>query len=151
MATELSPQEERHLLNLSVIPAALVTYAFLAIFIYLERNQPSFSSVHYLIYFGMPFSTAITTTIFLSFEILYSRKAKQPLKCGARRFLGRMSLVFLAVTMLAAILAVIYFVFRTWFDENILLLVTTAFWFGVWASLMFRFKEAFNRLSAGKW
>jgi hypothetical protein len=148
---ELSSQEERHLLNLSVIPAALVTYLLLASFVYFGRNQPSLSPLYILIYFGIPFAIVVPTTIFLSFEVLYSHKARQPIGCGAKRFLGRMSLMLLAISMLGVILGITYFALAPWFDENSILLLTGIFWFAIWIFLMFHFKETVNKLSAGKW
>jgi len=148
---ELSPDEERHLLNLSVIPAALVTYLLLASFVYFGRNQSSLSPLYVLIYFGIPFAIAVPTTIFLSFEVLYSHKARQPISHGAKRFLGRMSLTLLAISLLGAILSITYFALAPWFDENSLLLLTGVFWFAIWIFSMFHFKETFNKLSAGKW
>ncbi|MDH5482271.1 MAG: hypothetical protein OEY22_05270 [Candidatus Bathyarchaeota archaeon] len=149
--TELSPDEERHLLNLSVIPALIVTYILLAAFVYFGRNQSSLSPLHILIYFGIPFAIAMPTTIFLSFEVLYSRKARQPINRGARRLLGRISLTLLAISLLGAILSITYFALAPWFDENNLLLLTGVLWFAIWIFLMFHFKEAFNKLSSGKW
>jgi hypothetical protein len=144
----LSPEEERHLLNLSVIPAAFVAYLLLALFVYFGRSQ---SSLYVLVYFGIPFAVAVPTTIFLSFEVLYSHKARQPISHGVKRFLGRMSLILLAISLLGAILGVTYFTLASWFDESRLLLLTGIFWFAIWIFLMFRFKEAFSKISAGKW
>jgi hypothetical protein len=148
---ELSPQEERHLLNLSVIPAALVTYVLLASFVYFGGNQSSVSPLYVLAYFGIPFAVAVPTTIFVSFEVLYSRKTRQPISRGAKRFLGRMSLVLLAVSMLGVILGITYFSLAPWLNESSLLLLTGVLWFATWILLIFCFKKTLGKLSAGKW
>lgn len=149
---ELSPEEERHLLNLSVIPAALVTYLLLALFVYFGgRNELFWSPLNLLIFFGIPFAILVPTTIFLSFEVLYSRKARQPISHGAKRLLGRMSLVLLAVSVFGAILGVTYFMLTPWLDESGLLILTGVVWFGTWTLLWFRFKKALSKLSAGQW
>lgn len=149
---ELSPEDERHLLNLSVIPAALVTYLLLALLVYFGgRNELFLSPLSLLVFFGIPFAILIPTTIFFSFEVLYSRKARRPISHGAKRFLGRMSLVLLAVSVLGVVLCLTHFAFTPWFDEGTLLVLTGVVWFALWGFLISRFRRAFGKLSAGKW
>ena len=148
---ELSPEEERHLLNLSVIPAALVTYLLIACFLYFTPNQLSLSLWNYLSHFGIPFVIAIPVTIFLSFEILYSRKIKKPISHHIKRFLGRMSIILTGILIFVITLVIIYFALISWIDEWKVLLLTGVIWFGIWGPLVFRFKKILNKLYKGQW
>lgn len=148
--TELSPDEERHLLNLSVIPALIVTYILIAFFLYFGWNQQPFSVRYCLAYFGIPFAILMPATFFLSFEILYSRKLKKPLKYCTKRFFSRV-LILVAGISIFIVLSITYFALFTWIDEGQVLLFTGATWFAIWIVLFFRFREIFDKLYTGKW
>jgi hypothetical protein len=148
---ELSQKEERHLLNLSVIPAALVTYLLIACFFYFTPNQLSLSMWDYLARFGIPFAIAIPITIFLSFEILYSRKINKPISYHIKRFLGRMSIILTGILIFVIALVMIYFALISWIDEWKVLLLTGVIWFGIWGPSVFRFKKTLKKLYKGQW
>jgi len=147
----ISPEDERHLLNLSVIPAALVTYLLIVCFLFFGRNQQSLSLWYYITYFGIPFAIAVPVTIFLSFEVLYSRKVKQPISHGIKRFLGRVSLILMGVFTFGTILGTAYFALASFINQWTLLLLAGILWFAIWLLLVFRLREVFDKLYAGKW
>jgi hypothetical protein len=148
---ELSEEEERHLYNLSIIPAAIVTYVLLICFFYFGRKTQSLSLFYYLTHFGIPFMIAIPLTIFLSFEILYSRKTHSFANGQLKRFFGRMSLLLLGVFVLLSALGITFFVLSNSIDQWNLLLLSAILWFVIWTPLMLRFKGVFKRLSSGRW
>ncbi|MEM4733880.1 MAG: hypothetical protein QXD70_05065 [Candidatus Bathyarchaeia archaeon] len=149
--TELSPEEERHLLNLSVIPALIATQILLALFVLSIKNQQSLSSLYVLIHFGIPFITILYITTFFSFEILCSRKVKEPLKRHIKRFSGRMVILVFGLSIFIGILITSQYMLLSWIDEWGVLLLTGIIWFGIWIFLMLRFKETFDKLYKGRW
>ena len=89
---ELSPEEERHIQNLSVIPAAIVIYIFIGYLVYLIRLEQSFRLSFYVPYLLVVFALIMHATFFLSVAILTAHKAHVPLASQTKRFLGRMSI-----------------------------------------------------------
>jgi hypothetical protein len=150
-AEELSPEEERHISNLSVIPAAVLTYILVALFVYVGHDQQHFTLWYYLIYFGLPFVIAVPATIFIAFEILYSRKTGKPVRCYAKRLTGRMMIMIAGVSIFFGILGATYFALPAWVDQWNVLLLSGIVWFAIWIVLVWRFRRIFDRLYRGQW
>jgi hypothetical protein len=148
---ELSPEEERHLANLSVFPTAVVTYILIIFFLYFGQNEQSLSVFYYLTYFGIPFAVVIPMTLFLSFEILYSHRAKTSISGQLKRFSGRMLLILLGVFVFVIVFGITYFALSYWVEQWNVLLIAAIFWFAIWIPLTFRFKETFSKFYSGKW
>ena len=147
---ELSPEEERRLLNLSLIPAAIITYLLIAYFFYNIRDQTSLSLLYYMTHFGIPLVVIIPTTTFFSFEILYSRKT-QSQTINFKRFLSRMLILFIGVTSLVIIVISMNYLLFLWLNEWNIFLLAGIIWFGLWIALFFCFKERFDKLYKGQW
>jgi uncharacterized integral membrane protein len=148
---QLSPERDRHIRNLSVVPAGIVTYVLLALFIIFARNQQSFSVYFYLTYFGLPFVILVPTTAFLSYEILYSLKMGGMRSFNAKRFLSRTTLLLIGVTIFLADFGLAYSTLSLWLDQWYILLLAGIFWFGEWILLVFRFRRLFGKLEKGEW
>jgi small-conductance mechanosensitive channel len=146
---ELSPEEWRHIQNLSVIPAAMVVYVFIGYFAYLvhvgQPIQPSF----YVWYFLLVFLLAMPTTLFLSEEILYTRKTHRPFTSGLRRFLRKISMAVIGAVLFAAILETDSLALSSSVDETGLIVVTGIVWFVVWALLVLHFRRRFSKPCKG--
>lgn len=146
--TELSPEEERHLLNLSVIPALIATQLLVFLFVLFIRNQKSLSLWFYLIYFGIPFIVILYTVTIFSFEILYSQKVKKPLKW--QRFLCRMVILVFGLSIFIGILITLQYVLFRLMNEWDIFLLAGIIWFGIWVFLVLRFKETFDKFYKGR-
>jgi len=146
---ELSPDEERHIQNLSVIPAAIVTYVFIGLFVYLVRNNSSLSFLFYVAYFGVAFLLAMPIALFLSEVMLVSRRTRRPVTSYAKKFLGKMSIFVLGGILSGTVFGIVDLTLSSSLDESVLLVLGGAMWFGVWGTLVIRFRKRLDRLSKG--
>lgn len=136
----ISPDEEKHLYNLSVIPAAIISYIFIAIFLFSIQGQQSLDLWFFLKYFGFPWGTIVVSTILFSFEILYSRKTKQPMRQNIKRLVNRMVAFFSLFGLLVIILVSTNIALSSSFNDRSILILATAIWFIIWGAFFFRFK-----------
>jgi len=136
----ITPEEENRLYNISIIPTAVVSYALIIVFILLTRGQPLPNLWFILTYFGIPFAFLSITTIFLSLEILYSRRTKQPIYSNIRRFFNRMIALIGGIGLFGGIVVLTYITLTPKIDDKGILLLATVIWFALWILLVFRFK-----------
>jgi small-conductance mechanosensitive channel len=142
---EPSPEERRHIENLSVIPAAIVVYAFIGYFVYLVHIGQHIQPTFYVLYFLVVFMLAMPAAIFLSREIFYARKTHTSFTSGLKRFLGKMWIAVIGAVLFAAILETDDFALSSLINENSLLVITGIIWFVIWVLLVFYFRS-FNKL-----
>jgi hypothetical protein len=142
----LSPEEQRHIQNLSVIPAAMVVYIFIGYFVYLVHIGQPIRLVFYTWYFMLVFLVALPGTFFLSEEIIYARKTHRPFASGLRRFLGKMSIAIIGAILFVTILETGSLTLSPLIDESGLLVLTGIIWFVLWALLILRFRRRFEEL-----
>lgn len=144
---EISPEERRHIQNLSVIPAAIVCYIFLGIFLYLiDRFQFSPSLSFLAIYFGLVFFLAVPTVMSLAEFILLSRRTHKPLASFRKVFLGRMALLAVGGTLFGLVLASVNLVLPS-LDQRVSVVLAVAITFVLWGFLVFHYREWFSELS----
>jgi hypothetical protein len=139
--------DERRIINLSVIPAAILTYILVALFIYIIHSQPQCSLIQYLLYFGVPFVVGMPAAVLLSYEILSSQKSNESFKRHFKRFLHRMSIIILGTGIFMIIMVAMYLVLSLQIGEWNVLLIAGTLWFSVWIPLVFRFRKTFRKLS----
>jgi hypothetical protein len=148
---ELSPEEERHIQNLSVIPAAIVVYVFIGYVIYLVHAGQPLQPAFYLWYFLVVFMLAMPATLFLSEEILYARKVPRPLASLIRRFLGKMSIAIIGAVLFGTILEITSLTLSSLIAETEVTVLTAIIWFAAWGYLIIHYRERFKELSKGNW
>jgi len=148
---ELSPDEKRRIRKLSLIPAAIVVYISMGLFIYLNRNNLYVPLYFYLIYTGTVFLFIMPSAMFLTEIILTSRKTKKPLKTYTKMFLGRMLLCTFGAILLGGTLSIAYLTLSSIFSENLLVILGGIIWFIVWGITNFRYKEKIKKVYEGVW
>jgi hypothetical protein len=136
---KLSPEEERHIQNLSVIPTALVFYVFLGYFFVFHSNHPESLSFS-LLYFFVSFMVALTV-FFLTWDILYAHWTQQPFSSRIKPFLGKMSMLVVAYAMFGAIYLIANFTLSSKLDYSGIVILTAIAWFVLWGLLVFYFQR----------
>lgn len=148
----LSPEEERHIQNLSVIPAALVVYVFLGYFAYLVHiKSPLLQPSFFIGYFTLVFMLVLPATLFATEQVLRSRREKEPLAFYARRFVGRMSLAIIGAVIFGVVWVTTNLVLSPLTNWDTIVIVSGIIWFGIWAFTVVRFREKFDSLYRGDW
>ncbi|MEM2995419.1 MAG: hypothetical protein QXI91_05340 [Candidatus Bathyarchaeia archaeon] len=147
---ELSPEEKRRIEKLSLIPAAIVVYIALGLFIYLNRNVKNISVYFCLAYFGAVLF-GMSAVLFFTEVMLTSRKTGKPLKAYSKVFFGRMLLCAFGGGLLLCILGVAYFAFSFMLSESQIVILGGAVWFIVWSIIAFRYKDKIGEIYEGCW
>ena len=150
MAKELSIEEEEHVQNLSVIPVAVVVYAFIGYLVYLFYNGTTVQLSFLLPYVSACFVLALTA-FFLAWDLLYAKKTQQPFASRIKPFLGKMSLLVSASALFGSIYIIASFSLSSSINEGQLLLVTALVWGAIWSLLVLRSRKELVRLSKGQW
>ena len=148
---ELSPEEERHLQNLSLIPTALVVYVFIAYAVYLIHINPSLSPSFFVGYFTLVFLFVFPVIFFATEQVLRSRREKRPLVSYTRRFVGNMALFALGATILGVVWVITNLSISSLVDWSTLMVVTYAITIAIWAFFVFRFRHNVESFSKGNW
>lgn len=148
---ELSPDEKKRIEKLSLIPAAIVVYIFIGLFVYLNRNNQNIPLYFCLIYTGAVFLFAMPGAMFLTEIILTSRKTKKPLKAYTKTFFGRMLLFTFAAILCGSILSIAYLALSSLFSENLVVILGAAIFFIILGIIVFHYKEKINKISNGEW
>ncbi len=89
--------------------------------------------------------------MFISYEILYSRRVGKPLLYNIKRLTGRLVILITGVSTFVIILGVIYLALLTLINEGNVLLYSGVIWFVCWIGLFWRFRKVFERLYRGCW
>jgi len=147
----LSPEEERHLQNLSLIPTALVVYVFIAYAVYLIHINPSLSPSFFVGYFTLVFLLVFPVIFFTTEQVLRSRREKQPLVFYTKRFAGNMALFALGATILGVVWVVTNLSISSLVDWSTLMIVIYAITIAIWAFIIHRFRHKVENLSRGNW
>ena len=150
MTKELSHEEETHVQNLSVIPAAVVVYAFIGYLVYLFHNSTSPQLSFLLSYLSACFILALTA-FFLTWDLLYATRTRQPFTSRIKPFLGKMSMLVTAFALFGAIYFVVCFLLSPMINDDQLLLITAIMWSAIWGLLVLHSREELDRLSKGQW
>jgi len=148
MANELSPEEEKHIFNLSLIPAGIVFLAFL-IYLAYAMHYSLLETLWDFLWLVTSVFTVILAIIFLFFEVFYSRKFNQSF--NLKRFAGRIMIMVIGLVLLIVVLNIFYTLQFLWTSEAITLLVSAITWFSIWFVLVITFKQAFRKLTRGQW
>jgi hypothetical protein len=89
--------------------------------------------------------------MFLSFEVLYRRKVKKPLRFHLKRFAGRMMIIAGGASLFFAILSVFDAILSLSREGVEIFIYGGAIWFAVWFAIVVRFKQVFGKLYKGQW
>jgi hypothetical protein len=143
----LSPEEERHIKNLSVIPAALVFYVFLGYFIYLVHIKSPLATKFFVQYFVLVFMLVFPVTYFGSEQFLRSRREKRPLAFYTKRFVGNVSLFIIGAVIFEVVWVLTNLALSSLTNSTTVVIVTGIIWFAIWALTVFHFREKFSNLS----
>ncbi len=146
---ELSRQEEIHLYNLSLIPAGAIAALFYASLVYLLHNN-GLKTIWETMLFIVPFWMLILSTIFFTFEVLYSRRTQTPLKSHAKRFVGRMSLLGISMLSFLAYFAIAYPVLSP-FIGDYAILYGGLIWLIILLVVYLAFRQEVDDLTEGRW
>lgn len=147
---ELSWEEINNLYKLSLIPTLLVFFVVLIYFNYLMYADSLKSVWDGLLHVG-PLFTAMPIVFFLTFEALYHRKLRKPLRFHLKRFIGRI------LPLLASALS--YFGFLIFIVNPFLspimgdrgLLVGSVLWIVIFFLVVMRFRKILAKLDSGNW
>ncbi|HML03950.1 MAG TPA: hypothetical protein VK487_11345 [Candidatus Bathyarchaeia archaeon] len=150
MTRELSLEEEVHVQNLSVIPAAIVVYAFIGYLVYLFHNSAPVQLSFLLPYISACFILALTA-FFLTWDLLYASRSQQPFASRIKPFLGKMSVLAGAFASFGAIYIIAGFALSPIIYDSRLLLLTAITWSAIWGALVLRSRQKLDRLSKGRW
>jgi len=147
----LSPEEERHLQNLSLIPTALAVYVSIGYAVYLIHTNPSLSPLFFLGYFMLVFLLVFPVIFFATEQVLRSRREKRPLAFYSKRYAGNMAIFALGAAIFGVVWVTTNLSISSLTDWSTLLIVTYAIFIIIWAFIFFRFRDKFNSLSKGNW
>ncbi len=147
----LSPEEERHIQNLSVIPAALVFYVFLGYIIYTIKTNPSLSDSFFLGYLWVYFFVVFPVTFLSTEQVLRSRREKLPLAFYKKRFVGSMAIFAIGGALFGTVWAMVNLSMASLVDWSKLMVATYAITIIVFVFIIFKFRDRFDRLSKGNW
>jgi fatty acid desaturase len=149
----LSPEEERHIQNLSVIPAALVIYVFLGYLIYLIhiKSPLARSPLFYMQYLMLIFLLVFPATYFAAEQVLRSRREKRPLAFYTKRFVGNMLLAIIALIIFEAVWEVANLALSSLTNLRMLVIITYIAVMSIFVFIVFHFREELSRLSKGDW
>jgi len=87
--------------------------------------------------------------LFLSEVMLVSRRTRRPVTSYAKKFLGKMSIFVLGGILFGTVFGIVDLTLSSSLDESVLLVLGGAMWFGVWGTLVIRFRKRLDRLSKG--
>ena len=148
---ELSHEEESHLLNLSCIPL-LVFFPLLGVyFVYLMQKDLLKSAFDVLLYIGFALVVAMPMTVFLSFEVLYSRKIRKPLRFHLKRLIGRMTIIGVGALLFSLTLGVLLATLSALMSERNTFLLSFATWALLWTAVVIKLRQEFTKLYKGMW
>jgi hypothetical protein len=147
----LSPEEENHIRNLSLIPVALVFYVFLGYIAYLFAVNAPLPLPFIMGYFTLFFLLVFPALFHGTEQILRSRREKKPLRCYAKRFVGSMAIWLLGATAFGGVWFVTNVSLSSLVDWSMLLIITYTVWIGTWIFTVFRFRRKLDSLSKGDW
>ena len=147
----LSPEEENHIRNLSLIPVALVFYVFLGYIAYLIKVNATLPLPFIMGYFALFFLLVFPLLFHGTEQVLRSRREKKPLRCYAKRFVGSMAISLLGATTFGGVWFVTAVSLSSLVDWSMLLIIIYAVWTGIWIITYFRFRRKLDSLSKGDW
>ncbi|RLI10988.1 hypothetical protein DRO25_02730 [Candidatus Bathyarchaeota archaeon] len=147
---EVSWEEQNYLRKLCVIPTLIAFCAILAYFVYLMHNNALKSAWDYLLHIGLLFAIIPSITFMLTFEVLYSRRVKMPLKHHLKRFTGRVLLLLAALLSFFVFLAIVYTVLSPLIGDRAIVLGSVIWGVGLFI-IAVRFNEFLAKLSKGQW
>ncbi len=154
---ELTRKEEDRLYAMSSIPFLIIFFVTLIYYSFfrLEEIYPPGAPFEPVMWdmlprFFLPMLTMAPITFFLTFEILYHRKIKKPLKFHVKRFTGRMVILLTAVALFSAIYIFSYFVLSPLISARYALLCTLIIWSLTFYAIITKFRGFFSKLEKGE-
>ncbi len=142
----LSPEDNRRIQNVSLIPAAIVVYIAIAVMIYLVDNGGLRSAVSYMIFLGILFFFAFPFALFFTRIVLISRKTKTPLSRYRKQFFGKMTFSLIIGGSFGCFLSLFYFALSNWVGQDIIIGLTAAATFAVLGLMITRYRRKFEKL-----
>jgi hypothetical protein len=147
---DLSPEEIERLYKICLIPMLSVFLIILIYFNYLMYTNPLKTRWDFLTEIGLPLFVLFPVSGMVTFEILYHRKVKSPLKFHLKRFLGRLFLLLLSGLWFFGVLIVLEPVLSPIVGDRDFL-VSFILATIVYALVILKLKEFVNRLDKGEW
>jgi|GEM_PF-4758113 len=148
----LSWEEKNQLYGMACIPFFIVFFVFAAYFLfYLVQNNLAESIWDALTYFVLPSFLIGLPSSFVTFEILYHRKIKQPLILHVKRFSGRVLLTIAAMLSFCGALALSDVYLSPVVSETHTAIVGGLIWMVGFFLVLTTFREFFSKLDKGEW
>jgi len=147
----LSPEEERHIQNLSLIPTALVIYVFMGYIVYLMHIVPSLSLSFVVGYATLVFLFVFPVVFFATEQVLRSRREKCPLAFYTKRFVGSMAIFAFGAAIFGAVWVTTNLSISSLVEWSTLMIVTYAITIVIWLFIVLRFRDKLESLSKGNW
>jgi hypothetical protein len=97
---DLSPEETNHLYELSTIPMALVSIVFLGYLVYLLHYSLLKTQADFLVGWFLPLAFFGLESGFITFEVLYHRRIKKPLRFHLKRLVANTLIVLFGIALL---------------------------------------------------
>jgi len=154
MAKQIAEEELNRLYSISIIPAVIIfafTIAYYG-FVHLEQVNPSGSLMLDLLLNLFPLILLLPpAAFFLTFEILYGQRMKNAAKFDIRRFLGRIVILLVSVSLFLLIYLMSYLFFAPLISEKFAILLSFWLWLIVLGLLITRHGHVFGELEKGEW
>ncbi len=147
---ELSPEEINRLYKLCVIPMLSVFYVILAYFVYLLLTDALITRWDLMTRILLPFFIFFPVSGMVTFEILYHRKVKSPLKFHLKRFSGRLFIILLSFLWYFGLVIGLEPVLSPIVGDRDFL-VSSVLASVVYALVVLELKEYISRLEKGEW
>jgi len=156
---ELTREEEDRLYAISCIPAVIISTAIALhyLFFRLEQIYPPGAPFEPVMWdvlprFFLPLLTWAPISFILTFEILYHRKIKKPLKFHVKRFMGRTLVLLIGMALFYA--TWIPFIFLYPLISASYALIWWVIFFIIWSLTFYviltKFKGFFSKLEKGE-
>jgi hypothetical protein len=148
----LTRKEEERLYFLSSIPAVVIFFISACYygFVHLNESYPQESFMwDFLTHFFLQVMIGAPAAAVLTFEILYQRRMKSPVKIHAKRFLSRMTLVLVSVFLLFASYVISCFFLAPLISERYAMLCSFFIWVLTLCIILSKFKRFINLLNKG--
>jgi len=112
------------------------------------RSQ-SPSLTYSLVYFVAVLAIAVPMTMFVTEEVLYSRKVRKQSSFHLKRVLGRFAIVLGGAMTFLWIFSVTQFALIAWLGERNIILLSGGLWLTVWTFAVILLKYRLKRLYDG--
>ncbi len=145
---DLSWEETNHLYELSTIPVALVFFVFLGYLVYLLHYSLLKTQFDFLVRWFLPFFFFFLESGLVTFEVLYHRRIKKPVKFHLKRLTANSLIgLFGAALLLGFVLGLHPFLFPIAGNNDFL--ISALLTLLVFSVIILKFKNVIVRLNKG--